>query len=50
MLFSVNREFGDEFLRSGSPRQVAVMPKFDQYENGRCDANADPSATFVKRG
>lgn len=48
VLFSVNKEFGDTFLRSGLPRQVAVMPKFDQYEDGRCDENADPSATFAK--
>lgn len=35
-------------LRAGSLRQVAVTPRVDQYENGSCDANADPSATFAK--
>jgi len=47
VLFSINRGFGPGLMTASFVGKAAVMPKFDQYENGACKPEADPAAEVV---
>lgn len=48
VLFSINRGFGPELMHASFVGKAALMPKFDQYENGACNPAADPATDFAR--
>ncbi len=48
VLYSVNRSFGPSLFAGLPMEQTALMPKFDQYQEGRCLADGDPTPDMAR--